>query len=599
MEQEQLLNYDQRAAQIGLQQAAEVGPHAYQARLTGINRDKQSAQNELDNPTDAYWSGEYHTGVDGHGNAALVTPELGMIPGRVHRENSNAMSDSTVRNVAYTFDRIQEGILPHSSWRAAIEQVRQFRAVQQEAMTLQDNESLLGFVMNGLTTEDGIALMRMTRHGNTISYETRLVGGMSEGAAKDLLDRFSSKDAERVSLREGKNSPLYSVIRGNISVDLKNKKQIAAIVQDVLDTRHETKSQTVSLGTCRTVAVNEEKVFKKPIAIKPIAIKQQKQEYAIKQKHNNPFDDLPLAPPYIHTEKQPSQKQIWDVSVRPWIIFDTPSKKEVPVFSEPSEKKKQKINKPVIDQRIHEEKIPEEVTRDITMTEQSLVTQPTIVFQKEPDFVLREEKQQTQEKHVVQIQRVLPITTFIIMTDVQTVRTYEEKAIVISLAAIKPTYREQTIQEDIMVAEHIPINVEHQQAQQDVVMQSKTDSSFEVDQLIIQDISTMTATLEKQLARGELANAVTKLLWMELNDQNEFVPVEEVEISQDATHTRHNLLHFLRKVVQKYVGDDVIRQRVVQRITSDKWDNEIEEIAEYLTILKTQRLYNHLFAVVN
>ena len=90
-----------------------------------------------------------------------------------------------------------------------------------------------------------------------------------------------------------------------------------------------------------------------------------------------------------------------------------------------------------------------------------------------------------------------------------------------------------------------------------------------------------------------------ELLWMESNDQDKLVPVEEVEIAQDATRTTHNLLHFLRKVVRKYCGEDSIRQRVIQQIASDKWDDEVGEIEEYLTFLKRQRLHGHLFAVVN
>ena len=90
-----------------------------------------------------------------------------------------------------------------------------------------------------------------------------------------------------------------------------------------------------------------------------------------------------------------------------------------------------------------------------------------------------------------------------------------------------------------------------------------------------------------------------RLVWMESNSRTEFVPVEEVEIAQDSTRTLQNLLHFLRKVVRKYCGEDSIRPRRIQKIVSDKWDDEIEEIEEYLTLLKTRRMYNHLFAVAH
>jgi len=589
----ELLKYDHKAAQIGLQQAAEVGPQAFEARLIGIERDRQSAQNELDNPVDAYWSGEYQLGVDGRGNTALVTSELGMIPGRAHRENSSAMSDSMVRNVAYTLDQINEGNLPHSSWRAAIEQVRQFRAFQQEAVTLRDGESLFGFVMNGLTTEDGVALMHMTRHGNTISYETRLVGGISEGAATDLLDRFSSEETKRVVLKEGKDSPLYSVVRGSITLDLKNKQQIADVVQDVLDTRHETKSHTVSLGTCRTVAVNEEQIIKNPLVVKPITIEQQKQEYAIKQIRKNPFDDLPVAPTYYNDQQQIGwihQRRIWDVFVRPWLIFDTPLKKEKSALFEPSEKKIIKINIPVIDQRTHEQKIPKEVIQDITLIEQSFGLHPTIVFQKEPDSIQQEERKQPKEKQITPIQKLVPITTFVTMSDFQPIPRYEEKAITLSLTAIKSKYVEQVIQEPIV--ESVSVVVQP-------MLEEKTNVVYKVDQIVIQDLQMVTEIVGKQIAKGDVASTVTKLVWMESNSRTEFVPVEEVEIAQDSTRTLQNLLHFLRKVVRKYCGEDSIRPRRIQKIVSDKWDDEIEEIEEYLTLLKTRRMYNHLFAVAH
>ncbi len=588
----ELLKYDQKAAQIGLRQSREVSNAAYLQRLAGIQRDIESAYNEFLYPDDAYWSGEYQIGVDGRGNAALVTYELGMIPGRVYRENSSAMSDSMVRNVAYTLDQINEGNLPHSSWRAAKEQVRQFRAFQQEAVTLASGESMLGYVMNGLTTEDGVALIHMIRHGNIISYETRLVCGISEGAASDLLGKFISDDAVRVSLKDNTNNTLYATVKGIIDVDLKDKTLINGIVQDVLDKRHETKTQTMMLSACRTTAVVREENIKKVIPIESRYVN--KQELVGEIKYKKPFEDLPPAPTYLQSDRQPSQKQIWDTSVKPWLVFNPPIKKEGVVFFETQEKKKQEVAKQVVEQEIYQEEKRVDVEEGVS--EQPLVVQTAMLSQKESSSVVEEEKQREELR---QGNSLLPITTFVVMSDVQTVPTYEEKVIALLLAAIKPKYREQTIQEDIMVAEYVPISVQQQIVEQDVVFRPEIDLMFGVDQLMIVDMQTVIESIGKQMKRGKSDTVVTKLVWMMPNEQLEFVPVEEVEIAQDSTHTLQNLLHFLRKVVHKYVGDDVIRQRVIQRITSDKWDDEIEEIAKYLTILKTQRMYNHLFAVVN
>ncbi len=289
--------------------------------------------------------------------------------------------------------------------------------------------------------------------------------------------------------------------------------------------------------------------------------------------------------PLLNDDKQQygwsGQKKILDTSVRPWIIFDHPKISEETIWrsKNSSQKEFHSSGQHYVVQaetQIRQEAVCAEVKPAVS--ELSFIAQETVVFQRDAhtaiehtsaDSAIQGEKQQ---ELVAQTHRVLPIAKFIT----------EEKCIAVALVLHKQTQVEQTTQQYIPVVDHAPPVV------------------YEVDNLMIADMQTVTESIGKQMKRGESDTVVTKLVWMMPQDNDEeLVPVEEVEIAQNPNHTIQNLLHFLRKVVRKYCGEDSIRQRVVQRIASDKWDDEIGEIEEYLTILKSQRMYNRLFAVVN
>jgi len=302
---------------------------------------------------------------------------------------------------------------------------------------------------------------------------------------------------------------------------------------------------------------------------------------------NKPFIHLPLTPVIY-----------WDTSVRPWIVPD-----EIPIqkqhvikesikFFETSHYKVRTEPTQIVQEMILPNDQQKNVPQDIPMIIFQASPKPT----KEPEPIIKQQE--------VKPDFVLPIATIVTMIDTQAIPIYHEKVITISFAAIKQNYIKQTVRENMPIAEYVPIPVQpkiqeekHVQEEQEM---RETDAIFEVDQVSIQGINELTKTLGKQIMRGESPLCtVKKILWMESNDQDKLVPVEEVEIAQDATRTTHNLLHFLRKVVRKYCGEDSIRQRVIQQIASDKWDDEVGEIEEYLTFLKRQRLHGHLFAVVN
>jgi len=291
------------------------------------------------------------------------------------------------------------------------------------------------------------------------------------------------------------------------------------------------------------------------------------------------------------------QKKVWDTSVQTRVMNNASKQRDDTILPP---------DQPPLVQRIKQKEIIQE-------QKQIALATSKVLFQSNISQPVREQRiihsiEQTKAQNELEFPFVLPLTTFITMTVVQTVFKYEEKAIAVSIVANHRKHKERTMQQYIPATDQVPAMVYQQkEEEQDMVTQQriqeriKEEAVYKVDQLSIQGVNELTEKLGKQIVHGESPFCtVKKLLWMIPHDHSEkLVPVEEVEIAQDSTRTLQNLLHFLRKVVRKYIGEDSIRPRVVQRIASDKWDNEIEEIAEYLTILKTQWMYRHLFAVVN
>jgi hypothetical protein len=82
----------------------------------------------------------------------------------------------------------------------------------------------------------------------------------------------------------------------------------------------------------------------------------------------------------------------------------------------------------------------------------------------------------------------------------------------------------------------------------------------------------------------------------------EYVISEKTEITQSTNQRMQALLHFLRKLVRKYCGEDKIRQRTIQHIHADKTpmnESMIEEISEYVSLLKAKINYGRLFATLH
>ena len=595
---EQVQSYDKNAERLSLQWAAETGPSSYQHRLDGIQRDIISFQNEQTNEY-AYWSGTYELGVDGHGKPALVTSEIA-IPGRVHRSDSHAMVDSMVGNAVYVLDQIEKETMSHDAWDTAREQLKQFRAVQEAALLLQDGESLLGFAMNGQTTRDGIALMHITRQQNVFQYETRLLGGLSEGAAHDILKKYTSDSAKHISLNEKTENPLYTVVKGKISIHLKNQQEIITTVQEVLDARKETLTTLVSTGTCRSKEVQPESDNKKIKLPDSFFIKKQ-HEYAIGLMQKKRIEDIPYVyiQPDIHRNQQLQRQEIAD---RSGVLFDSTSKSKQSAQSikEVSNEVSKKISE--TEYLIHNHAIREIIYPEFS---QCATTDPEVKhIQRQKKEAIDQEVQNIKTENVMQQSQIeMPITTFLVKSESQNLPVYIEKALTIALSVDAQLF-------DEVYAPHMRREKEMSDEQSDVrevhVTESKQvaverDVYVAVDQIRVQDMQAFVVRFEKQVKKGTVKGEVKKLVWMEpINQtQTELLPVEEMEIDKDTTKTIHNLLHFLRKVVRIYAGNDVIRERGIKRIISDNPRSELEELEEYIHVLQASRFRGHMFAMVS
>ncbi len=609
---EQVQSYDKNAERVSLQWAAETGPSSYQHRLDGIQRDIISFQNEQTNEY-AYWSGTYELGVDGHGKPALVTSEIA-IPGRVHRSDSHAMVDSMAGNAVYVLDQIEKGTMSHDAWDTARVQLKQFRAVQEAALLLQDGESLLGFAMNGKTTRDGIALMQITRQQNVFQYETRLLGGLSEGAAHDILKKYTSDSATHISLNEKGENPLYTAIKGKISIHLKNQQEIITTVQEVLDARKETLTTLVSTGTCRSKEVQPELDNKK---IKPhdsFVIKKQ-HEYVMGLMQKKRIEDIPYVyiQPDIHRNQQLQRQEIAD---RSGVLFDSTSKSKQSAQSikEVSKEVSKKISE--TEYLIHNHAIREIINPEFSQCATTVIEVKHVQRQKK-EAINQEVHNKKTENVLQQSQIEMPITTFLVKSESQNLPVYIEKALTIALSVDAQLFDEETDTIHEVMSEQIAVYAPHMRREKEMsdeqsdvrevnVAESKQvaverDVYVAVDQIRVQDMQAFVVRFEKQVKKGTVKGEVKKLVWMEpINQtQTELLPVEEMEIDKDTTKTIHNLLHFLRKVVRIYAGNDVIRERGIKRIISDNPRSELEELEEYIHVLQAARFRGHMFAMVS
>jgi len=610
MPQEQHGTYDKIAEKLSLQWAAETGPSSYQDRLEGIQRDVESFQNELTNPF-AYWSGFYELGVDSHSKPALVTSEIA-IPGRVHRNDSHAMVDSMAGNAVYVLDQIGKGNMEHDAWDTSREQLKQFRAVQEAALALSDGESLLGYAMNGATTRDGIALMQITRQDTVFQFETRLIGGLSDGAAQDILEKFISNTSARVALKDGTENPLYVGVQGKIQIDLKNQQKIIDIVQDVLDARGETKTQTVSSGMCRSKEALPDTENKKIKQNDSFFIKKQ-HEYAIGLMQQKRIDTVPYA--YIQPDIYHNQQHTLEIEDRSGVLFDSTKipKKNVPSIEEVSKKISETeylIRNHAMREIIYPE-FPQFKTTDVEI--QTTPQKKTEVVEIEKVF-----ENPKLERFVHHAQIEMPITTFLVKSESKTLPLFLEKALTITTSVHKQLYVEKIAHTEVVNSEQAAVYIhQYKEMEQEIVRQpeiseeiaiqhventqSEVDVLVEVDQVSIQDIHVFIERFASQVKQGAIKGEVKKLVWMESigQTQTELVPVEEMEIDKDTTKTVHNLLHFLRKIVRVYAGDDVIRERGIRRITSDNPQSEFEELEEYIHVLQASRFHGHMFAMVS
>lgn len=609
---EQVQSYDKNAERLSLQWAAETGPSSYQHRLDGIQRDIISFQNEQTNEY-AYWSGTYELGVDGHGKPALVTSEIA-IPGRVHRTDSHAMVDSMAGNAVYVLDQIEKGNMPHEAWDTALEQLKQFRAVQEAVLTLQDGESLLGFAMNGQTTRDGIALMQITRQQNIFQYETRLIGGLSEGAAQDILKRYTSETAKQIFINEKTENPLYTAVKGKISIDLKKQKDTVAVIQDVLDARKETLTALVSTGTCRSKEVQPELDNKTIKQYDSFFIKKQ-HEYAIGFMQKKRIDDVPYA--YIRPDIHGNQQHTSQMSDRSGVIFENTikSKQRIQPIEEVSVSKKLSETEYLIHNHAMREMIYPEFSQ-VAVTDAGV---KQIQRQKKEAMVIGQDSQnKTKENVIRQSQIEMPIATFLVKSESQTPPIYLEKALTITVSVHKQLHGEKIAHTEVGVGKRAAVHIhQDKKMEQEIVHQPEVseeiptkyvenakkeeDVLVEVDQVSIQDVHVFIDRFADQVKQGAIKGEVKKIVWTESIDQTqtELVPVEEMEIDKDTTKTVHNLLHFLRKIIRVYAGHDSIRERRIQKIASDNFQDEYEELEAYIHVLQATRFRGHMFAMVS
>ena len=173
-------SFDHRAEMVGFFDTLRTEPLAIFGRIHGLVRNIKSADNEDKNPDSAYCQGKYSLGTDRHGESALVSSEIGAV--RIRRQlfrGSHAMVDSMVRNAALILKDLRAGRRPAVSLQTAIEQIKQFKAFQKEALSLEINQSLLGYALCGSKVEDGAALFKITKVSKkSFVYESRLVGGL-------------------------------------------------------------------------------------------------------------------------------------------------------------------------------------------------------------------------------------------------------------------------------------------------------------------------------------------------------------------------------------------------------------------------------------
>ena len=612
MPQEQIIRYDSEAEKQSLRWAAETGPSSYQDRLAGIQRDVLSFQNEQLHPDDAYWNGSYELGVDSHGHPALVTSEIA-IPGRVHRSDSHAMVDSMAGNAVYVLDQIEKGNMEHDAWDTAREQLKQFKAVQEEVLKLQEGESLLGFALNGCKTQDGVALMEITRHGNTFVYETRLIGGLTEGAAEDVLKKFTSDNATQLFLKEYHENPLYAVVKGNISIDLKNKQKISKIVQDVLDERNEVKIDTMSVGSCRTKEKPRETDHKKTETIDTMIVRRQ-QEYALGFMKKKTIEEIP----YVKTLSADTRIDVRPVAekvIQPVVVFDYAKQSKLSThMTETVAKHISETEYLTLYQDPQKIIYPEYIGAPaIDMDGKYAHQQTKEISRKEYDIPSKTAENIQQQSHIE-----MPVATFLVKSESQELPVYMEKALTITVPVHKQTEAVKTVHRDNVQSDHI-ISYIHQYktSEQESVYQPpiseeialqpvenaklEQDELIEVDQMSIQDMRAFIDRFADQVKKGVIKGEVKKLVWMEpiSQTQTELMPVEEMEIDKDTTKTIHNLLHFLRKIVRIYAGNDVIRERGIKRIISDNPRGELEELEEYIHVLQASRFRGHMFAMVS
>lgn len=251
-------DFDWRAERVGFVNSLQVEPQAIPGRTLGFIKNRQSANNEGNNPENAFWEGTYSVGKDRHGNEALVSSEVGAvrIRGSWFR-GSHAMIDSMGRAAALKLVDIQRGIKSAVSLQTLLDQRNQFEAYQQGALALQVGQSMLSFALCGADVSHGVSLQKTTRINNgNFTYQTRLIGGLTDGAAQDLLKRFSNPDNQVIWLDDNKqNNGAYLALVGNINVDLKDEQFIQETINDIFQDRGEQQPKVLKVGPCQNCGV--------------------------------------------------------------------------------------------------------------------------------------------------------------------------------------------------------------------------------------------------------------------------------------------------------------------------------------------------------
>ncbi len=238
--------FDIKAEVAGIFASAKRDPLSVPGRIFGLTRNLISAHNEKERPNGAYWQTTYRWGQDRHGDPALVDSK---------GETGLAMIDSMKRYAAFAQrDKRDSQETRAIKWRGALEQIRQFEAVQRAAFSLKNGESLIFFSPCGIDIDDGAAVSKTTRIDNEFQFESKLLPPTTENTARSLLSDFLTDESQLINLDKQRDSVLFMIVRGQVrDIDFQGN-FLEERNRFHLQRLGETPAIQISLGACQSVS---------------------------------------------------------------------------------------------------------------------------------------------------------------------------------------------------------------------------------------------------------------------------------------------------------------------------------------------------------